>query len=81
MPRLNCVSGVVISGLLMAGSLGYAQAAAGQDVAGQDAPKSAPTTVLRSTSSLVLVDVVVTDHGRAVHGLERGRFHVIENGT
>ena len=37
-------------------------------------------TVLKSTSSLVLVDVVVTDHGKAVHGLDRGRFHVLENG-
>ncbi len=42
--------------------------------------EATPVTVLKSTSSLVLVDVVVTDHGKAVHGLERGRFHVLENG-
>ncbi len=73
MPGLRVASGVLFSWLLMAGSLGYAQAGAGQAGA-------APVTTLKSTSSLVLVDVVVLDHGKAVHGLDRSRFHVLENG-
>ncbi len=54
----------------------------GQNAAEQAAGPvaAAPATVLHSTSTLVLVDVVVTDHGKAVHGLERNRFHVFENG-
>jgi VWFA-related protein len=35
---------------------------------------------LRANSSLVLVDVVVTDHDKPVHGLDRSRFHVFEDG-
>ena len=38
------------------------------------------TTVLHATSNLVLIDVVVTDKDQAVHGLERKRFHVFEDG-
>jgi len=38
------------------------------------------TTVLRANANLVLVDVVVTDHGNPVHGLDRIRFHVLEDG-
>jgi VWFA-related protein len=38
------------------------------------------TTVLRANANLVLVDVVVTDHGNPVHGLDRSRFHVLEDG-
>lgn len=37
-------------------------------------------TVLHAKSNLVLVDVVVTDHDRPVKGLDRGRFHVFEDG-
>jgi VWFA-related protein len=36
--------------------------------------------VLHSNTDLVLVDVVVTDHGKPVHSLGRSRFHVLENG-
>ena len=38
-----------------------------------------PTTVLQANANLVLVDVVVTDHGKPVRNLDRGRFHVLEN--
>ena len=41
---------------------------------------SAPPA-LRANSSLVLVDVVVTDHDKPVHGLDRARFHVFEDGN
>ncbi len=54
---------------------------------GQWAPCSPATTVpaptsplLRTSSSLVLVDVVVTKGDKAVHGLERARFHIFDNG-
>ena len=36
--------------------------------------------MLRTNANLVLVDVVVTDHGNPVHGLDRSRFHVLEDG-
>jgi len=45
-------------------------------------PASAPpevTTVLHANVNLVLVDVVVDDHGKAVHGLTQGSFHVFDN--
>lgn len=39
-----------------------------------------PGAVLRTQSNLVLIDVVVTDHGKPVKGLDPGRFHVFEDG-
>ena len=38
-------------------------------------------TVLHSNSNLVLLDVVVTERDKAVHGLDRQRFHVFEDGN
>jgi VWFA-related protein len=37
-------------------------------------------TVLQAKSNLVLVDVVITDHDKPVKGLDRSRFHVLEDG-
>jgi VWFA-related protein len=45
----------------------------------QNTASSAPA--IRANSSLVLVDVVVTDHDKPVHGLDRSRFHVFEDGN
>jgi len=39
-----------------------------------------PSAVLRANANLVLVDVVVTDHGNSVNGLDRIRFHILEDG-
>lgn len=39
-----------------------------------------PTTVLHANTNLVLVDVVVTDHDKPVHTLDRNRFHLFEDG-
>lgn len=39
-----------------------------------------PATVLHSDTNRVLVDVVATDHGKPVRGIERSRFHVFEDG-
>ncbi len=36
---------------------------------------------LHANSNLVLVDVIVTDHDKPVHGLGRSRFHVFEDGN
>jgi VWFA-related protein len=36
--------------------------------------------LLRTDANLVLVDVVVTERGSAVHGLAKSRFHIYEDG-
>jgi VWFA-related protein len=41
---------------------------------------AADTTVLHAVTNLVLVDVVVTDRDKTVHGLDRSRFHIFEDG-
>jgi VWFA-related protein len=49
----------------------------------QSPPTSAPglgSTVLHANANLVLVDIVVTERGNAVHGLDRRRFHIFEDG-
>ena len=62
----------------------------GAPVSGQDtgfaapnlAPEtSAPSKTFKTSTRLVVVDVVVTDkRGAPVHGLERGTFHIFEGG-
>jgi VWFA-related protein len=48
---------------------------------GQPTSGPSPTgTVFHTTTNLVLVDVVVTDKGKAIHGLDRSRFHIFEEG-
>ena len=51
---------------------------------GAQTPKAATPTqnlpVVRANANLVLLDVVVTERDKAVHGLERQRFHVFEDG-
>ena len=42
-------------------------------------PSGAPGTVLHARTNLVLVDVVVLDHGKPVHGLSKDRFRVYED--
>ncbi len=42
-------------------------------------PQSPPTT-LQSNASLVLVDVVVTNKGKPVQGLNKSQFKVMEDG-
>jgi VWFA-related protein len=41
---------------------------------------TSPETVLRTTANMVLVDVVVEERDKPVHGLDRSRFHVFEDG-
>lgn len=52
------------------------QSSSGQSAS---APESGPT-VLRANANLVLVDVVVSERGNAVHGLDQRQFHIFEDG-
>ena len=62
--------------------------ASGQSVGPQPLPAAGPATpistlelpILRSNANLVLVDVVATEHGNAIHGLAQGQFHIFEDG-
>jgi VWFA-related protein len=69
--------------LALAGLLVSAYAASGQAASSLAALNSAPTktsAVLHATTTQVLVDVVVTDHGKPVRGIDRSRFHLFEDG-
>jgi VWFA-related protein len=35
---------------------------------------------LHANANIVLVDVVVSEHGNVVHGLSKGSFHILDNG-
>ena len=74
MHTLRPVARVFLASLLIPAlsSSGVAQAVATQAVA--------PAATLRTNANLVLVDVVVTDHGTPVHDLDRAHFHVLEDG-
>jgi VWFA-related protein len=74
-----------LAALLLAGFL---NAAAGQSAGPQSTPAAGPATptpapnmpVLQINANLVLVDVVVTNHGKAVHGLNQRQFRILEDG-
>jgi hypothetical protein len=83
MHLLRSVVTVVFVGILISASVVIgAQAPSAQPAAGgsQSPAVSASSTVLHANANLVLVDVVVTDHDKPVHGLERSSFHVFEDG-
>jgi len=61
----------------MGGLLFFAMAAGRTPAQAADA---AAAPVLQVNSRLVLVDVAVTEHGKPVEGLDKGRFHIFENG-
>ena len=73
--RFRFAAALAGAGLLFSAALGTCQT--GQ---AQQAYPDANTPVLHANANLVLVDVVVTDHGTAVHGLDQKRFHVYEDG-
>ena len=54
-------------------------AAPAQNPALATTPQTA-APVVHANANLVLLDVVVTDRGSAVHGIERSRFHILEDG-
>jgi len=68
----------ILASVLISGPGGVGQAAAPPS-----APSSVPAadlTVLHTGANLVLVDVVVTDRGNPIHGIDRSRFHIFEDG-
>ena len=68
---------LLVIGAALCGSAGAPPKSAGS--AAQPSDQNNPTTV-RTSANLVLVDVVVTDHGNPVHNLDRRHFHVLEDG-
>ncbi len=79
-----------ILSLALLGFLGLVPAGVAQSKSGSPGPDSSQSgsasvpataaTVLRTNANLVLVDVVVTNHGQALQGLGRDQFHIFENG-
>lgn len=76
--RRSGVAGLAIAALLFAGwglnSVAQSTATAPTQASSTAAP------LVRTSASLVLVDVVVTNNGNPVHGLDRGQFRVLEDG-
>ncbi len=67
--------------LILVGVMISASAVSGQAPASQQTSSAHPeTTVFHANANLVLVDVVVTKRDETVHGLDRNRFHVFEDG-
>ncbi len=71
-------AGLAIFGVTAIGA--EAQAPAAQSAASANPAPVASSTVLHANANLVLVDVVVTDKDKPVHGLDKSRFHVFEDG-
>src|SRR5580700_12099300 len=46
----------------------------------KEAPPQSSSPAIRTASNLVVVDVVVSDDGKPVKGLERSAFHIFEDG-
>lgn len=68
--------GVLLCGFLCCPATAQVASPAGQSERGE------PTIpVFRTQANLVLVDVVVRDHGQPVHGLRRNDFQVFEDGV
>ncbi len=51
-----------------------------QSPSDEQEPATSPVPVLRTGANLVLVDVVVTDRDKSVHGLDKSHFHIFDNG-
>jgi VWFA-related protein len=62
-------------GLALGGMVASASAQAAPEQ-----PQSTPQVVLNAQAYTVLVDVVVTENGKRISGLDRKRFHILEDG-
>lgn len=77
---------IVVASLLTASFFAVAQtpsaATPAQPPSNQAPPANPemPEMVLQANTYTVLVDVVVTDRGKAIHGIDPKRFHVYDNG-
>lgn len=81
-----------ILSLFAAASFSSGQASPSQTAPAAPAPAAPPQSstagatpqatapVIHANTNLVLLDVVVTDRGSAVHSIDRSRFHVVEDG-
>lgn len=72
-----------ISAACHAAPAGQSSSAPANAVPAQSGANQASTNaqpVFHAQSNLVLVDVVVTDHDKAVHGIDRSAFHVLQDG-
>ena len=82
MVRSRLVYAVLLAAMALldwSGPRGAAQTTGGTQ--STPAPAALPSgTVLRTNTSLVLVDVVVADKNKPIHALDRARFHVFEDG-
>src|ERR1700677_1650269 len=78
---------IILAGLLISGPGAAWRAQSSTPTAPPAAPSSTPATgptadanVLHASANLVLVDVVVTEGGNPIHGLDRTKFHIFEDG-
>jgi VWFA-related protein len=80
--RCRSFAFLIFSGLIF---LVFAATRMERGVRAQSAPAAVqntapPFTVLHANANLVLVDVVVGDHGKPVEGLKQSDFHILEDG-
>jgi VWFA-related protein len=68
---------LIVAGLILAVHATLLPRADSQSL---DSSEQTPSTTLHSSTSLVLVDVVVTNKGTPVQGLNQSQFHVLEDG-
>ena len=85
-PRFSKAT-IILAGALISGpgATGQSQPppSSNAQAAQPSAPATAPasdSTVLHASANLVLVDVVVTADGAPIHGLDRTKFHIFEDG-
>jgi VWFA-related protein len=80
---------VILAGALCAGALAVAQSSSPNTpppdpqksaAATTPATQTAPPAVFKSTATLVLVDVLVSNGLGAIHGIPRDQFHLLEDG-
>ena len=83
MSRFRPAATLIFTGLLIPSCQAAGQTTqppSAQSASAPAANPAAPSTLLHANVNLVLVEVLVTDHDKPVHGLERNRFHVFEDG-
>jgi VWFA-related protein len=78
--RIRSAAVLLAGGLILLAPACLETQAAAQS-AQQETPHAAPPfTVLHANANLVLVDVVVDDHGKPVQALKQNAFHILEDG-
>jgi VWFA-related protein len=83
MHPLRPIASLAVAGVLIFAYISATLAQNGQpaDVSSSQKPSpNTPAAVLHVNTSLVLVDVVVTDRDSPIHKLDQHRFHIFEDG-